>query len=174
MPVYLKEVYDLSGLEGFSSILIVPCRFCPAASLALSKEAPYFQFLTKFLKTDSYEKYLETIKADLCKKGIKADIFKSRLPNQFVICMWTSRRRNKLAEYARSYEAVVVMGCETAAQTIFDSIKHTSCKVFKGMRTEGIMSIKPMFHLPLNISLELNNITPLVYEDGAPQPWINL
>ena len=174
MPVYLKDIHEFSALERFGSVLIVPCRFCPAASLAVRRNAPYFEFLKKFLKTASYEQYIETIQSNLEKKGVKTDIFKSYLPHQFVVCMWTSRRRKKLMKCARNYDAVVVMGCEAAVQTIHDSIESTSCKMFQGMRTEGIMSIKPGFHFPCNISLELNKVTPLLHQAKNSEPWVCL
>ncbi len=174
MPVYLNEVYELSKLEDFESVLIVPCRFCPAASLAVTRNAPYFEFLKNFLKTASYEEYIETIQLELSRKGIKAHIFKSHSPHQFVVCMWTSRRRRKLMEHARNFDAVVVLGCEAAVDTISDSLEKTSCKVFQGMRTEGIMSIKPTFRFPCNISLELNRITPLLHRGQTSERWVRL
>jgi len=174
MPVYLKDVTDFSELERFASVLIVPCRFCPAASLAVRRNAPYFELLKNFLKTASYEQYLQTIQSDLEKKGVKADIFKIYWPHQFVVCMWTSRRLKKLMQRAGNYDAVVVMGCETAVQTIHDAVGSTSCSVFQGMRSEGIMSIKPLFHFPCNISLELSRVTPLVHRAENPEPWVCL
>ena len=174
MPVYLKDKNEFPELERFKSVLIVPCRFCPAASMAVRKNKPYFEFLRRFLKTGSYEHLIDTIKSNLEKKGIKTDVFKSRLLHQFVVCMWTSRRRKKLAERASKYEALLVMGCEAAVQTIHDSVKSTSCKVFQGMRSEGIMSVKPLFHSPCNISLELNNIIPLVHQTKNSVPWVSL
>ena len=45
MPVYLKHINDFSELERVESVLIVPCRFCPAASMAVRKNAPYFEVL---------------------------------------------------------------------------------------------------------------------------------
>jgi len=174
MPVYLKDVYEFSELDTFGSVLIVPCRFCPAASLAVRRQAPYFELFKHFLKTASYEQYLDRFRFGLEKKGIKADIFNSHLPHQFVVCMWTSRRRKKLMKRAKNYDAVVVMGCEAAVQTICDAIESTLCKVFQGMRTEGIMSIKPLFHLPCSISLELNRVTPLLHRAEHPEPWVCL
>ena len=114
MPVYLKDRDEFPELERFESILLVPCRFCPAASLAVRRNKPYFEFFRRFLKTASYEQLIETIQSNLEKKGVKTDIFKSKLLHQFVVCMWTSRRRKKLSERARKYEALVVMGCEAA------------------------------------------------------------
>ena len=164
MPVFLKEIIEFPELASFKSVLIIPCRFCPAASMAVRTNRPYFEFLRRFLKTASYEQLIETIKSNLEQKGIKTDVFKSRWLHQFVVCMWTSRRRKKLLKRARKYKALVVLGCEAAADTIHDAVKSTSCRVFQGMRTEGIMSIKPLFYMPCNISLELNNVTPLVHK----------
>ena len=174
MPVYLKEIDNYHELERFRSVLIIPCRFCPAASFAAGKSEFYFEFLQKFMKTVSYEHYIQTMRSDLNKRGVKADVFKSRLPHQFVICMWTSRRRQSLMRRANQYEALVVLGCEAAVQTIYDSVKSVSCKVYQGMRTEGIMSIQPRFHLPCNVSLRLNSITPLLHQRKTPSPWIQL
>ncbi|MFX0211411.1 MAG: hypothetical protein ACFFDT_35865 [Candidatus Hodarchaeota archaeon] len=174
MPFYLKEKNEFPELERFESVLIVPCRFCPAASMAVRSNEPYFEFFRRFLKTASYEQLIETIQSNLEKKGVKTDVFKSKWLHQFVLCMWTSRRRKKLLKRATQYEALVVLGCEAAAQTVHDSVKSTSCKVFQGMRSEGIMSIQPLFHLPCNISLELNSVTPLVHQAKNSEPWVSL
>ena len=174
MPVYLKDINEFPELERFESVLIIPCRFCPAASMAVRKNKPYFEFLQRFLKTASYEQLIETIKSNLEKKGVKTNVFKSKLLHQFVVCMWTSRRRKRLLESARDYEALVVMGCEAAVQTIYDSVKSTSCKVFQGMSSEGIMTVKPSFNWPCNISLELDKIIPLVHQNKNPVPWVSL
>ena len=63
MPIYLKDKSEFPELERFKSVLIVPCRFCPAASMAVRKNKPYFEFLKRFLKTGSYERLLDTIKS---------------------------------------------------------------------------------------------------------------
>ena len=174
MPVYLNAITDFSELEDCESVLIIPCRFCPAASMAVKNNTPYFEFLKNFLTTESYEKYLRGIQSCLTGKGVKCDIFRSYLPHQFVVCMWSSKRRKKLMKLADRYESLLVIGCEAAADTIYDSVKSTSCKVYQGIRTEGIMSIKPVFELPFNISLELNNVTPLIHQASESSPWISL
>jgi len=174
MPVYLKDINEFPELERFKTALIVPCRFCPAASMAVRTNRPYFEFFRRFLKTVPYDELIETIKANLEKTGVKADVFKSYWPHQFVVCMWTKRRRKKLSMRASKYDALVVLGCEAAVDTIHDAVKSTSCMVFQGMRSEGIMSIQPLFHMPCNISLELNNVTPLVYQNKNSVPWVSL
>ena len=161
MPFYLEEIDIIPSLTQFESVLIVPCRFCPAASSALSRNEPYIEFLSNFLKTGSYEQFIKNLKLNLVNQGIKTDVMKSNLLHQFVLCSWTSNKRNKLAKRARQYEALLVLGCEAAVHTIQDAVQSTSCQVIQGMKTVGLMSIKPKFHLPCNVSLELDSITPV-------------
>ena len=101
-------------------------------------------------------------------------MFRSYLPHQFVVCLWTSRRREKLLKRARNYDALMVMGCEAALDTVCDAVKSTDCKVFQAMRSEGMMSILPRFQKPCNISLELNRITPLIHDSSKEVPWARL
>jgi hypothetical protein len=174
MPVYLNAITDFSELEDCESVLIIPCRFCPAASMAVKNNTPYFEFLKNFLTTESYEQYLREIQSGLTDKGVKCDLFHSYMPHQFVVCMWSTKRRKKLLKHAEKYEALLVIGCEAAVDTVYSSVKSTSCRIYHGMRTEGIMSIKPIFELPCNISLELNNVTPLIHQAPDSNPWISL
>jgi hypothetical protein len=170
MPYYLKEMEDMTELAKVESVLIVPCRFCPAASMAVSKNEPYIELFRGALKTAAYEEFIETIKSDLKKKGVRTNVFKSRLLHQFVLCSWTEKRREEFSEIADKYEALLVLGCEAAVRTINDSVKSTSCKVFQGMETMGIMSIKPRFKLPCNISLEMDSLTPVFMQVEQPEP----
>lgn len=102
------------------------------------------------------------MKSELEKRGVMADVFRSRVPHQFVVCMWTRRRRKHLMRCARKYDALVVLGCEAAVQTILDSVELPSFQVVQGMRSDGIMSIMPRFQWPDSITLQLNSITPLL------------
>jgi len=174
MPVYLKDIYDFQRLERFQAVLIVPCRFCPAASLALRNNEPYFEFFRHMLKTAAYERYIDTMKCGLEKRGIKADVFRSRILHQFVVCMWTRRRRQQLMRRAKKYDALVVLGCEAAVRTILDSVGTAPLEVIQGMRTEGIMSILPRFQWPDNITLQLNSITPLLHQKQGAEAWVRL
>lgn len=97
-------------------------------------------------------------------------MFKSNLVHEFVLCMWTAKRRKKLLERAKEYEALVVIGCEAAVETVRAAVESTGCQVIQGMRTEGIMSIQPRFSLPCNVRLELQGVSPTVFPGWHPQP----
>jgi hypothetical protein len=159
MPVYLIATDAVEQAARCNSVLIVPCRFCPAASCAVQSKEPYLEPLRRMFKTASYERFIKELRGRFEEKGIKTSIFKSRLLHQFVLCMWTSRRRRKLLKRSKEHDAVVVLGCEAAGETVRGALKSTDCNVVQGMESEGIMSIKPIFRLPAKLSLELESIT---------------
>ena len=163
MPFVLDAVDDISQYEQYRSALIVPCRFCPAASAAVKNNKPYIEFFRRFLKTGSYEAFIEKLKSGLESKGIRTGVFRSRWIHQFVLCMWTVGRRLALKKRSKDYDAVIVLGCEAAVQTVKDAIKPNECAVLQGVRTEGIMSITPRFGIPGNLSLKLGSISRYKY-----------
>jgi len=168
MPIYLKEVDIIPKVAKFQSALIVLCRFCPAASLAMRKDKPYIELFRRFLKTEPYEQLINNMQSRLEQEGLKTNVFKGNLlpmPLNFIICFWTSGQREKLLKQAQQYEAIVVMGCEAAYQNVCDILKSTDCKIFLGMESEGIFEAIPKFRLPCNISLELTNVMPVLYPD---------
>ena len=166
MP-FCFEINDvLPEVENHTSVLIVPCRFCPAASMAVKSNELYIQFPRRSLKTASYERLLAEMKDNFEERGVKTSVFKSPFLHQFVLCMWTARRRNALLKRAKKFEAVVVMGCEAAVATVRSTLESTACHVIPGLRSEGIMSIRPKFSLPCNLSLDLESVTPYVHPES--------
>jgi hypothetical protein len=165
MPFYFNELDITAKVSGCESVLLVPCRFCPAASSAVKHNKPYIEIFRRLLKTEPYEQLIRKIQSDLQASGVKTSVFKSKILHQFVLCMWTSGRRKKLRERAKGHDAVVVLGCEGATQTVRDSLKSTECRVVQGMETEGLMSIIPKFRLPGTLSLELNSLTRVLLQD---------
>ncbi len=165
MPFYCDEKDIVPEVNGCESVLLVPCRFCPAASMAVRSGEPYIDFPRRSLKTDAYEKLIKKAKSKLESRGIRTDVFKSHLVHQFVLCMWTSRRREQLRELAKNYDALVVMGCEAAVDTVRDAVESTGCRVIRGMETEGLMSIQPRFSLPGRVWLELQDVSPTTFPE---------
>jgi hypothetical protein len=168
MPFILRAIEDTSAYERYKSILIVPCRFCPAASAAVKNDEPYIEPFRRFLTTGSYERFIDSLKSGLEAKGIRVGVFESRWIHQFVLCMWTSRRREALKKRARGYEALVVLGCEAAVQTVRNAVEPLPCEVLQGVETEGIMSIMPRLGVTGNLSLELESVSRYAYQGTDP------
>jgi len=163
MPIYLKAVDVVPEVVKFKSALIVVCRFCPAASLAVRNNKPYLEIFRRLLKTEPYEELIKDIQTRLEKEGLKIGVFKGNLIN-YLICLWTSGGRKKFIKYASQFEAVVVMGCESAYESVKELLKSTECQVFPGMESEGVLNAIPKIHLPFNLSLERFNVTPMIYQ----------
>ena len=163
MPIYLKAVDVVPEVVKFKSALIVVCRFCPAASLAVRNNKPYLEIFRRLLKTEPYEELIKDIQTRLEKEGLKTGVFKGNLIN-YLICLWTSGGRKKFIKHASQFEAVVVMGCESAYESVKELLKLTECQVFLGMESEGVLNAIPKIHLPFNLSLERFNVTPMIYQ----------
>jgi hypothetical protein len=161
MPFYLRESDILSQVAGLQSVLVVPCRFCPAASLAVREKRPYLEPFRRLLRTEAYESFIRSLTRRLQDQGIKTAVFDSKLLHQFVACMWTSRRRRRLAKRAAQFDGVLVLGCDAMVETVRDSIASTDCQVIQGMKIEGLMNVLPTVSFPLKLSLGLQSVTPV-------------
>ena len=161
MPIHLNDLDVVSKVAGLSSALIVPCNFCPAVAVSMREEKPFIQFFRSLLKSVPFEHYIKALQSRLREKGVDAKVFNNNLPHQFVLCIWSDGRRNKLRKCAKQYEAMIVLGCDSATETVRDSVKSTDCKVIQGMEVVGFMNAKPKFHLPCNISFEDGKIIPI-------------
>jgi len=161
MPIHLNDLDLVSEVAGLSSALIVPCNMCPAVTVALREEKPFIQFFKSLLKSAPFDQHIRALQSRLREAGVNTKVFKSNLPHQFFLCMWTSGRRKKLGKFAKYYEAAIVLGCDSATETVRDSVKSTDCKVIQGMEVVGFMNAKLRFHLPCNISFEDSKIIPI-------------
>ena len=169
MPFHLNDRDFSADLNGAGSVLIVPCRFCPAASLAVRETKPYIQLFSNFLRTPSYESHIQGLRARLEGEGTRTEVFDSKLPHQFVVCMWTSGRRKDLARRAAGYDAVIVLGCDAAVDTVRSCVP-SDCRVLPAMEVDGIMSAIPSFRLPFDISLEVSGVTPVMMPRAHSAP----
>ena len=167
MPIHFNDLDVVSAATGLKSALIVPCNMCPAATVAVREKKPFMQFFRSFLKSLPFEQYIKEMQSQLKKQGVDTKVFRSNLYHQWFMCMWTSGQRKKLQAAAKQYEAVIVLGCDSATETVRDSVKSTGCKVVQGTEVVGLLNAKPRFHLPCNISFDDSKIIPLSQEKKA-------
>ena len=158
MPIHLEELNVVSEVEGAGSSLIAACNMCAGASLAMGEDKPFLQFFKSRLKSPPLEKYIERLKSQLLENGVEATKFEAGVVQQFFLCLWTSRQRKKLQDQAKQYDAVIVLGCDSAIMTVRDSLNGTNCRVIQGMEVAGIMNTKTKFHWPFDISFERSKV----------------
>lgn len=165
MPIHFDDRDVISEVAGLRSALIVPCNMCPAVTVALRENQPFMQLHRSLLRSAPFEKYIRDLQVRLGEEGVKTDVFRNNLYHQWFMCMWTAARQKKLRECAKQYDAVIVLGCDSATVTVRDAVESNNCKVVEGMKMTGIMNAKLNFHLPGNISFKGCKIVPIPGQD---------
>jgi len=161
MPIHLEDLDVIPEMAGLSSALIIPCNMCPAVTVAVREEKPFIRVFRDFLKSAPFEQYIRALKLRLEEQGVTTEVFKSDIPHQWFACMWTSGRRKKLQRVAKQYDAAIVLGCDTATETVRDAVESTGCKVIEGMEVTGYMNAKMKLHFPCDLSFEDCKIIPI-------------
>ena len=158
MPLYLTDVDVMAEVEGAKSVLFVPCRMCPATSLSLRNNRPFFEFFKTFLRSPALDDHLKALQSRYEENGFRTSVYRAR---QFLACAWTSRERNRLLKQAKQFDAAIVLGCNSATESVRDALKTTECKVIQCMEVEGIVNVKVRFRFPGTISLQESRIIPI-------------
>jgi len=154
MPIHFNDLNIVSEMTGLRSALIVPCYMCPAVTVAAREKKPFLQLFKNFLTSAPFEQYLATLQARLRDVGVTTRVFKSIPPHEWFMCMWAWGKRESLRKCAEQYDAVIVLGCASATETVRDAVKATGCKVIEGMEVGGITNARIRFHGLGNVSFE--------------------
>ena len=161
MPIHLHDLDVVSQAAGVNSALIVPCNLCPAVTVAVNQKQPFMKLFRSVLKSAPFEQYIKDLQSRLSESGVTTKVFKSTIYHQWFLCMWTDRRRRKLQKQAEQYDAVIVLGCDTANETVRDAVQPTGATVIEGMQVAGLMNAKLSLQLPANISFKDCRIIPI-------------
>lgn len=152
MPLNL-ELRDVSSeLEEMRSVLLVSCPVCPQISLAMQNETPWIELFESGLKTRALEEHIARFRESLEDRGVRTGAFTTRLPLP-TMCLWTRGQRERLLERSRDYEAVVVLGCESATYTAQRALEGEDCRVIQGMTTVGITNAEVGYRFPATLEL---------------------
>ena len=157
MPVHLKPQDVSADLQHFNSVLIVSCPVCPPMCLAMQHNSPFIEFFKRGIKTGAFEDYIQSIRKPLEQRGVRTGTLALHVPTP-MMCLWTRWQRNRLLKRARDYEAVLVLGCDSAAYSAQETLKDTDCQVIQGMQMIGTTNATLKFRFPLRIDLHMNRV----------------
>jgi hypothetical protein len=162
MPIHLNDLDVAAGTEGLSSALIIPCYMCPAVTVAAREKKPFIQFLSHFLKSPPFEEHIKNLQSDLNARDVETKVFKSCFIHHWFLCMWPSGRRKKLKREIEKYDSAIVLGCDSATETVRELVEEKDCNVIQGMEVVGFMNAKMKFSFPCNISFEDCRVVPIL------------
>lgn len=151
MPFSMKLTDIEDQLDKFSSILIVVCHVCPRMIIAADNGQPYFSLKNLITGKDFFSAYIKGIQEVFAQKK-RCDIFNSLFPAP-MMCLWSGSQRSRLKNCIPMYDAVAVLGCESAIATVADSAEGYKGSVVQIMSVEGIANLILKIRFPLSIYL---------------------
>ena len=157
MPVHLEPLDVATSLENFRSVLIVSCPVCPPMCVAMQQNSPFIEFFKRGLKTGAFEDYIQSIRKPLEQRSIRTGAYSIHLPTP-MMCLWTEWQRSRFLKRARDYEAVLVLGCDSATYTAQEVLKNTDCQVIPGMQMIGTTNATLKVRFPLTVELHINGV----------------
>jgi len=160
MPIHFEDRDVNSEIAGLRSALIVPCNLCPAVTVAVREGRPFMRLFRSLVRSEPFEETLDALRARLGERGVSTRVFRSNLYHQWFLCMWTSRRREKLRRQAKGYDAVIVLGCDSATETVRDVVS-SDVKVIEAMKVTGIMNGRLSFRLPGDLFFDQCKVVPI-------------
>jgi len=160
MPIHFEDRDVNSEIAGLRSALIVPCNLCPAVTVAVREGRPFMRLFRSLVRSEPFEETLDALRARLGERGVSTRVFRSNLYHQWFLCMWTSRRRERLRREAKGYDAVIVLGCDSAAETVRDVVS-SDVKVIEAMKVTGIMNGRLSFRLPGDLFFDQCKVVPI-------------
>ena len=169
MPVHLEPLDVSSDLENFRSVLIVSCPVCPPMCVAMQQNSPFIDFFKRGLKTGAFEDYIQSIRKPLEQRGVRTGAYSIHVPTP-MMCLWTEWQRGRFLKRASDYEAVLVLGCDSANYTAQEVLKDTDCQVIQGMRMVGTTNATLKVRFPLTIELDMHCV---LKNDTTGQPSTN-
>jgi hypothetical protein len=161
MPIHLEDLDVVSQTEGVRSALIVPCNMCPAVTVAVDRKLPFMRLFRSVLRSAPFEQHISELQARLEAGGVATEVFRNSVYHQWFLCMWTAGRRRKLRKQAEKHDAVIVLGCDTANETVREAVRPTGAKVIEGMQVTGFMNAKLTFDLGGNVGFKDCRIIPI-------------
>ncbi len=161
MPLHLNDIDVVSDVAGLGSALIIPCYMCPAVTVSVNENKPFLQLFSHFMQSPPFKQYLRDLQATLTRCGVETGVFKSHLLHQWFMCIWTSGRRRKLKRELQKYDAAIVLGCDSATETVRELVDGNNCLVIQGMAIEGFLNAKMTLHWPGDVSFEDARIVPI-------------
>ena len=153
MPVKLTPRDVSSDLAGFNSVLIASCPVCPPMCLAMQKEEPFIEFFKHGTRTAAFEDHIQSIRDSLEERGVRTDVLSLHAPTP-MMCLWTKRQRARLRKRAESFEAVLIMACDSGTESAKDALKDTGCEVIQSLDMDGVINATTSIHFPLTVVME--------------------
>ncbi len=116
MPLALELVPLGSQFAGKKAVLFVACPICPRMHIQHLAGEPLYSWGTALGKRDAFHRHMTSLVERARAAGATAAWH--RTPALSAACLWTEADCERLRRKAQAFDAVGVVGCESAAATV--------------------------------------------------------
>lgn len=153
MPLLLEPVDVADQLGDARSALIASCPICPAFSLAMNEATPLFGIDRGVPRLMALKDHVAGLSRALEARGVRSETFMLYAPLP-MMCLWTQGQRNRLVKRARTFDVLLVLGCDSAAYTATRALEDSRVRVIQAMRMIGITNAAVGYQAPMRLVLE--------------------
>ena len=152
MPLHLEPVDVMDDVGDARSVLIVACPVCPPVSLAMQTDTAWLDIFRHGVRTEAFDQLIDEVRASFHDRGIRTGATTLYAPSP-MMCIWTRGQQRRMRRRARGYDAVVVLGCASAAVSVERALAGTGCRVVLAMRLTGLTNALARFERPSRVLL---------------------
>ena len=149
MPLALTPVPVDRQFDGCRSVMFVACNICPRMHFAWEGREPLFSPAMLLGKKDGYQRHLKGLWRDALGRGQQSAIFKTS--STTAGCLWSTGLVEKFRRAGADYEAIGVVGCESAVRTVQQIFPDK--RIVQLVRVEGIANFTLRTRWPLRIEI---------------------
>lgn len=164
MPLLLEPVDVVDQLGDARSALIASCPICPAFSLAMNEATPLFGVDGGVPRLMALQDHVAGLSRAVEARGVRVDTFTIYAPLP-MMCLWTEGQRNRLVKRARTFDVLLVLGCDSAAHTAKRALEDYPVRVIQAMRTIGITNAAVEYRPPMRLVLEQATRVPVAVKE---------
>ena len=119
----------------------------------MQQQEPFIEFFRHGIKTEAFEEHIQSVRDSLTERGVRTGVFSIHAPTP-MMCLWTKGQRARLLKRARDYEAVLVMACDSGAESAKDALEDTDCQVIQSLDMDGVVNATTSIRFPLTVVME--------------------
>jgi len=149
MPLALSPVPIARQFDGCRSVMFVACNICPRMHFAWENHEPLFSAAMLLGKEDSFQRYLQGLQRDAQGRGQRSALF--RTSSTTAACLWSTALAKKFRRAGAGYEAIGVIGCESAVKTVAQIFPDK--RIVQLVRVEGIANFTLRTGWPLRVEI---------------------
>ena len=86
------------------------------------------------------------------REKIRTDYYKTPFLNA-MLCLWPEKLRKQLSRYSSDFDAIAVVGCQSAVYTVSDALSPSTMKIVPLMEERGVANFKTRIHFPFRVEL---------------------